>query len=998
MPLRIQETAQERARRIADDPGLGTSFAVGLRRDPLLRPVVDTVAELGFGLDEADLDELDFRVRGSTLSSAFATAGEFLPTVAGAASAFGLGRAAFTAAVRAAAPRLAARGAGSFLGRQGARIGQRVAAEEAIATGRGIASSVPNITALERGAQITGGALGEGTFTAAQEAARGSELPDVLKAGALGAALAGGTEGAASALGLLSPLVRRGDASVARGTFAERALPVLQRERARAQNTLRDLTDNLFTLTGGRELTDETLAALRTGKRGKPTKGGTRLANRARDLQRRVGIAQGRVEALESVADLRSLVDDRILRETPLAPDDGSIMEAARGLLQRYVQAPEVTAGQLGVTMARVGQLLEEAEVLRTVGSAAAERVTLRMMGQLARDVGRKAPRNLRQADDLLEDVLELAEGQGLEAVERTFGADAASTVRTLREQIDKAPQPLVERGILRLMSAEDKAANGVAEYLPQVVGDVDERVFQERLQASLARQFPDDPMEVSDRVNKVLNGTLRKRGVERFGSVDYQRLLPGTLAAKRREGLPFEGYATSISRYLSGVGSRLEYGRRFGFDNQALEKFTGGVQAAAVAEGANGRLVRSFLDTFFNQSVPERGLRRLAQNITSAQTFAKLTFASFPNLGQSVNTATGLGLRNTVRGAASAFSQADRSIALRALALTDLEFDAMRRLMGGVETTNWIDRAARASLGVTGFTVTEQLNRGLAGLTGMALINDTLARGLRGQLRGMALDRARRQLGSVGLDLDKLLTGPARREIERALPRNTDLREAIDLAVGQGTYDRAVFRAAQITQFTPGSLRVPPAWQTPLGRVLTQFKSFAFNQGRLVRDMVFAEATRGNVRPLVTFLSLATVSGEVVADVVSTLKDRKRDAKGLERLVENAATVGGFGIVQSMLVGAEQGRLRDFVLGPTVNDAVTVAESLLPLLTEFDPGRLGGRLANQPIFQGAKALFNVGVLGSEQLGDVLDRYNEDATPNTVSFEEFAKRMRSGVR
>jgi hypothetical protein len=550
----------------------------------------------------------------------------------------------------------------------------------------------------------------------------------------------------------------------------------------------------------------------------------------------------------------------------------------------------------------------------------------------------------------------------------------------------DEAFQPFVQRGVGTRLTAEQLQRLGVRQYLPQVLNDGDLVNAEQRLATYLERRL-NDPLQAQRGARRVVNA------VGQFGSLDYQRFLPGTLAEKIREGLPFEGYVSGIAQYQRRLARRNLYGQRFGYTDAEVTRFTDTIKTASTREGANIRLVSSLVDSLFDRKFELAAGRRLAQNITSAQTAVKLPLAVFTNMSQSASTAVAFGWKNLMRGVRAAVGAEREDTVLRAIAFSDsVEMDTMRRLIAGVENENLADRVASGVLRRSGFTFTESWNRRFAGFTTQATINDTLARALRGRLRGVSLDAARRSFQQLGLDLDRIVRGEGRQRVSEALAAGRDLTEVVDAALGTGSYARAIVRGVDYSQALPQRTRIPLAWQTPLGRVLTQFKSFSFNQGRFLRDRVLGEAAAGNLRPLATMAAVYPIAGELVASSLAFVKGRERDEDGLSRFVTNVSMLGGFGLVQSAATGAKYGRLSDVLVGPSLSDALSLGEGVMQLITEQEGGQLLKQASRQPFVTATKFVLGGGAGVAGYLDDYLGA-DDGSDAGVIPFASWAPRM-----
>ncbi|GAH10218.1 unnamed protein product, partial [marine sediment metagenome] len=83
-------------------------------------------------------------------------------------------------------------------------------------------------------------------------------------------------------------------------------------------------------------------------------------------------------------------------------------------------------------------------------------------------------------------------------------------------------------------------------------------------------------------------------------------------------------------------------------------------------------------------------------------------------------------------------------------------------------------------------------------------------------------------------------------------------------------------------TQFRAGALDLPLWFSSPEGKLIGQFKTFAFNQSRFTKNMLKEEVAKGNWRPVITAVTAMPILGEGVKDLRGLINGTVRDEKGL--------------------------------------------------------------------------------------------------------------------
>lgn len=938
------------------------SVVRGAQRDPLTDFVVDRVTEVAPGIDPADVDRFAARAGSTTVDRVLELAGEFGPTILAGAGLFSLGRAAAVRGLGAVAPRLAS-GGGRLAG-QASRVAARA---EDFAGRPGLPIPKP---ALERGAEIAGGSAGIGGLEGAREAAAGGTPREVARQAAFGAALAGTFETGLTVAGkALIPRAREVDVgrierNVRRPEVQQAFRAVEERFSNRVERLRRAVGEALGVDDQAREI-----RAFAGGKRGRAPIARERLFTpEATQAIRKFKEARASREALRRL-QREAPVPVNYTRDAPFNPE-GMLLEVQQ-VMAKVAKTPEAFGGELGRVGGRALQAVGEAEAETVAARATGQAIAARMTRTASHALGIRA--RSKRFVPAVRDAFRVFEEEGLETASRRFPGmrPVFEEVRRLRPLYDR----LVSIGAEPALRSEDLAEMGVREFVPHVLEDLGESEFRRRFLEGVRRRLQRQGLDSEaaamtaarffDRVEETRNGLAR------FGSIDFQRQVAGSLASKVDDGMPFVANPIeAVERYAAEVGRRFAYGRRFGFRGELKDAIVSMVDA----EGGSRALANTLFDSFLARKYYRQSLRRTMQSLASAQTASKLTFAVIPNMSQSVNTILFSGFRNTLRGMMDTLSGTRRNTIEQALGLHESVFQALRRShIAASSRENALDRIADATLRMTGFSGVERFNRYLGGAAAYHFIRDTTAKALTGRLRGRSLDAARRRMGHLFLDLDAI-TRRGRPVFERTGSLDRVLREA----VGEEAIDRALFRGARLTQFSPDVTSRPVFWSTPVGRVLFQFKTFALSQGRFLRDQVAAEAARGNMKPLATFLAIYPVAGELVETAVSALRDKRRERDHVARFVEDVTAVGGFGLASSAYLSARFGRLEEFLAGPSGSDFLAVGESLLTA----DSSRLEGTIRRQPLAEGTRLLMEPSGLVGEELLRYLERLGEDVEPS----------------
>lgn len=991
---------------------------MGARRDPLIGLAINKAVDAVPGVSQEQLDMLELSLArpGANLEDVFKVVGQWGPALWGASKAFQVGRSLMVGATSLLGRRFtpaAVTGTEEFL-RQTAGRGLRNqlarTAGRASQTG-GEVFPVPK-PLIEKASEIVGGTVGVGTFAGAEEAASGSPLRDVGQTALIAAGLTAGFEGA-----LLGFKVFKG----AREVDPLRIVDAFRKSAGVREEFKKSSTKHLREL--GRQMDDilksaDQEAQLAVARAARPSpqaafEQSERALRRFEEVRRQafqVGQQKRSFTALMGGPETFS----RYLRESPLNPS-GEVRRYLSEAGAKIGKSPEALGRELGPTMTRVVQSASQAELEVSLGRAASEIVVKNWRRQIARALGQsegireKKKKAFSQAALQLFDAFEkggsegvsqflLSRGRSPKDVQRAL--DVFNQIRQTRGLYDQ----LVRMGAEPALEGAELARLGLREFIPHVLAPLSKGQLRSRIIDSLLK---DPNLGMSEaaaaaQADRMLRGV--RQGLRRFGSIDHQRAGSGSLLDKVEQGMPFiDDPFEGLAQYMTAVHRRFAYGKRFGFNGELKKQFL----LQAEREGASRALANTALDAFLRVDYYDGGLSSLARTLTSLQIASKLAFSVIPNASQSANTLIANGFRNTFRGFLDGTSQIARTKArrdrliLHTLGTTDGLWEAMRNSIVTSPRTR-SERLAMRLLRATGFTAVERFNRGLGAMAGKQTILRTLYKAARGDIRGRHLDVARRQMGELGINLDQFVRGA--RPIVQRNPRirMNQFEDLIDDVLGKseirggvpirfGALERAMEAATRQTQFLPDATRRPLWWRTPEGRIITQFKTFAFNQGRFIRDAVLNEAGRGNLGPLARMASVYPVAGEAVATTTDLARLRNRREEGFDRLMDDIFAVGGLGIASDAIRASQFGRgaLLELAAGPTVTDAFTIATAIL----SANPSGVARAVERQPVIQLGRSVALGGAVATVLMSDWVATL-DDEEPEENEGEAEAPRLR----
>jgi hypothetical protein len=567
-----------------------------------------------------------------------------------------------------------------------------------------------------------------------------------------------------------------------------------------------------------------------------------------------------------------------------------------------------------------------------------------------------------------------------IKAIEDEFGTDIAKLWKSeVVDTLDHYGRGLQNIGVNSMMSALEMQQLGVGGYFPQLIRKaVDYVKVEDAMRKSLIKTGTRE----GDAMDIIGTAEWKREGAQKFGTIDFQRKLRGStqeklagnyVPGKVTSGIPLEDDPIiALKDHFESSITRLHLGTRFGA-NFELGTF---YKMAMIDEGASEHMATALVDAALFQNIPNNLWTKLARNITASQIIMKLSWAAIPNAFQTTLTGVRFGPKSTIKGIAAAsrdlssnlriarswqdtLATSDKKVIAESLGLLESSLMSTTTLFSGRVPETMLERVAQRYMGAIQFTRTERINRVIAAHTGLYEARRLIEGVASGKLVGENLTVARRSLDSLGVNIDKVLKRH---------------KKGGRLGLSEGELDSVVTQSVKQTQFTTGPMDVPTWWRTPTGRVVMQFKSFAFNSGRLIRDQVFREFDQGNYKPLLYFASLGTMSGEMVGLTTDLAKGRDREPPdGLMRVVEDLSFIGGFGLAQTMAMGVMYGQPLEAALGPMVSTISGVGTDIGATFASGDPTKMLGEISRQPISRQMGRLAEGAAAMVDAPADVLD-------------------------
>lgn len=444
-----------------------------------------------------------------------------------------------------------------------------------------------------------------------------------------------------------------------------------------------------------------------------------------------------------------------------------------------------------------------------------------------------------------------------------------------------------------------------------------------------------------------------------------------GNLEVAREFKLPEWAYARSydvINRYINATSDRIARAERFGvrdekiYDdvlNIAEESASRGLKTAAEDAKIASNLVeiitgkserRRSLDSITEMILAQNVIRKMPMSVISQvpQYFAPMwrsgEFAPFIKAVREIHSKNKTEAMDWARESGAAISEE------RALIISDIH-----------NSVSGLTKAAQKMLEVTGFTSRDVKNRVVAALTGKFYsieLADNMSKAIKG-IEGRFGDKV-----NVGEILEKYnayweakrggkVESPFTPKEEAVAKKilflsrrmkqlDIDPKEVFDRYKETGVFkltDAEMKNAGRKfevdTNFRAYAEDLPEFRKTNPGRILTQLKTFNFEQTKSIREYIFNEAREGNWRPMLMIIPAMMLPGAlamsirelVTAQPISVMKAlRSPDGKDKFNAIWSMMQMGGLlGLLEIPMGVTKYG---DPGAGPTVSGVLKMMET----------------------------------------------------------------------
>jgi hypothetical protein len=341
-----------------------------------------------------------------------------------------------------------------------------------------------------------------------------------------------------------------------------------------------------------------------------------------------------------------------------------------------------------------------------------------------------------------------------------------------------------------------------------------------------------------------------------------------GNLEMERMVNLPmYEKTPKALFDYIEQAAERIGQVHSFGKDDTEALKLINQM----ADEGFDASTARSLFDISVGAQKYGETQKKISGVLRKYNAITKLGTGAITNVGQSVNTATVVGaIRTLLKAPGAALNPKAKEFALKAGVTLDGVINDLREGAG-------FSGKVLGSITAPGFNKVEKFNRTLAAWAGKDYA-DTLAK------RAVNSRGARKVLAKMGLNAEEIVA------------RGGKLTEEEQIKAARSIVERTQFKV------DPQDL---PGWvSSPWGKVVTQFKSFAYNQTAFLKREILDELAKGNVQPLVRFVAIGIPAGMGIQELKNLVRNRPSEEDSTARVVQGYSQAGGFGLAGDLYTG----------------------------------------------------------------------------------------------
>lgn len=334
-----------------------------------------------------------------------------------------------------------------------------------------------------------------------------------------------------------------------------------------------------------------------------------------------------------------------------------------------------------------------------------------------------------------------------------------------------------------------------------------------------------------------------------------------GNLEASRIVDLPeYDKSSDSLRKYLQGSARRIAQTETFGAkDEKAMSLI-----AKAGEEGYDTQAIKNAYDIAVGAKRHGPDAEKITNAVRRYNTVTRLGLGAISNSAQNINTGIVTGHLRTLKSAVKLLSPKNREYVRDTGVIADAVLNDLREQAGVVGR-------GISKITAPGFQKVETLNRSIAATAG----------------KDYALRLAQKGRPK---DLETLRKIGVKGEIE-----NKTLTPEQMVQASRGIVEKTQFKV------DPQDL---PGWaSSPGGKLVAQFRTFSYNQGKFFSNEILKPMRKGNYVPLARLLAAMPV-GYAIYETRRNINNRPEDENQARVATEVFSSTGGAGLVTDIFRG----------------------------------------------------------------------------------------------
>lgn len=399
-----------------------------------------------------------------------------------------------------------------------------------------------------------------------------------------------------------------------------------------------------------------------------------------------------------------------------------------------------------------------------------------------------------------------------------------------------------------------------------------------------------------------------------------------GSLEASRIVDLPFyDKTKASLASYIQGSTDRITKTETFGKSDENALKL---IKKIAV-EGGDTEAAKNAYDIAVGAKNYNHTASKISSGIRHYTTVTRLGLGALTNVSQSVNTGIVTGHLRTMGAMLKQLDPKTRQFAEDTGVISDAILNDLRRGFG--QETFGSSKVGKAVNVITapGFKQIESFNRRVAATAGKDYALRLAQKG-----DDKSINILRKKLGVTG-------------EIDGTLSERQQI--------------QAARKIVEKTQFKVDAQDLPGWTASPGGKLVAQFRTFSYSQGKFFSNEILKPASKGNFMPLGRLMAALPV-GYGLYETRRMIDGRPEEENKMKRGLSAFQKVGGAGLAMDAYFALNPLNSKylpsdrrvsmagSFLGGPSVGTAMNAVGSLSDMVqrknSPTDQSRLDGKIA----------------------------------------------------